>query len=324
MRKIIIIILLAAGITVMHSQAQNTLGKTEDLGRISLTPVVSDEITILPAEAKTFLVNKLQQIATLNGLGGKTHNPWFVITANVAALTKDVVAGPPQMIAQNLEFTFYIADYRQKTVLSTASLSVKGVGTNETKAFIEAIKNIKPTNPELKQFVENGKNKIVELYNSHCDFVIADAESKISQKQYQEAIYALTSVPEVCKDCYMKVTGMVGPVYKLYIDYQCRTLLNQAENAWISEQNSSGAESAAGFLAVIDPEAACYPEAKQFMAQLAQKVLEDEKRDIAWTMKVHDDNVDLERQRIEAARAIGVAYGENQPQQVYNFKGWLW
>lgn len=321
MRKITLMILLAATFAVLHSQAQNTLGKTEDLGRISLTPVVSDEITALPAEAKNFLVNKLQQIATLNGLGGKTHNPWFVITANVTLLTKDIVAGPPQMIAQNLEFTFYIADYHQKTVLSTASLSVKGVGTNETKAFIEAIKNIKPTNPELKQFVENGKNKIVEFYNSHCDFVIADAESKISQKQYQEAIYTLTSVPEICKDCYMKVTGMVGPVYKLYIDNQCRTLFNQAQNAWMSNQNSSGAESAAAYLSNIDPEAECYGEAKQFMGRIAQKVLEDEKRDIAWTMKVHDDNVDLERQRIEAVRAIGIANG---PQQVYNFKGWLW
>jgi|APCry1669188970_1035186.scaffolds.fasta_scaffold00234_13 hypothetical protein len=324
MRKMVIMILLVARFAILHLQAQNTLGKTEDLGRISLTPVVSDEITILPSEAKSFLVNKLQQIATMNGLGGKTHNPWFVITANVALLTKDIVAGPPQMIVQNLEFTFYIADYRQKTVLSTASLSVKGVGTNETKAFIEAIKNIKQTNPELKQFVENGKNMIVEFYNSHCDFVIADAESKISQKQYKEAIYALTSVPEICKDCYMKVTQLVGPVYKLYIDNQCRTLLNQAQNAWMSEQNSSGAASAARCLATIDPEAACYPEAKQLMAQVAQKVLEDEKRDIAWTMKVHDDNVDLERQRIEAARAVGIAYGENQPQQVYNFKGWLW
>ena len=60
------------------------------------------------------------------------------------------------------------------------------------------------------------------------------------------------------------------------------------------------------------------------MEQIAQKVLEDEKRDIANEMKNHDDKVDLEKQRIEAARAVGVAYGQNQPKQSYDFKGWLW
>jgi len=324
MKKIFVTILLTVLFPGLHLKAQNTAGKTEDQGRISLTPVVSDEIIALPAEAKSFLVNKLQQIATLKGLGGKTHNPWFVITANVAILTKDIVSGPPQMISQNLEFTFYIADYRQKTVLSTASISVKGVGTNETKAFIEAIKNIRPTNPELKMFVENGKNKIVEFYNSNCDFVLADAEAKYSQKQYQEAIYTLTAVPEVCKDCYMKATKAIGPVYQRYIDFQCKVLLNQAKTAWMANQNNAGAEQAGRSLSAIDPEASCYGEAKQLMAQIAQKVLEDEKRDITWAMKIHDDNTDLEKQRIEAARAVGVAYGENQPQQIYNFKGWLW
>jgi hypothetical protein len=324
MKNIFGLILLAIVFPGLGSSAQNTVGKTEDAGRISLTPVVSDEISVLPAEAKNILANKLQQIATLNGLGGKSHNPWFVITANVAVFTKDIVAGPPQMISQNLEFTFYIADYRQKTVLSTVSISVKGVGTNENKAFIEAVKNIKTTNPELKMFVENGKNKIVEFYNTNCDFVLADAEAKYSQKQYQEAIYTLTAIPEVCKDCYMKASRAIGPVYQRYIDFQCKTLINQAQNTWMSNQNSAGAEQAGRSLSAIDPEAVCYGEAKQFMAQIAQKVLEDEKRDISWAMKVHDDNVDLERQRIEAARAVGVAYGENQPRQVYNFKGWLW
>jgi hypothetical protein len=324
MKKIFLFIVLSALLSARFAEAQNTLGKTEDLGRISLTPVVSDEITALPAEARSFLVNKLQQIATMNGLGGKMHNPWFVITANVALLSKDIVAGPPQMIAQNIEVTFYIADYRQKIMLSTAALSIKGVGTNETKAIIDAIKNIKVTNPELKMFVETGKNSIIEYYNSHCDFILADADAKNSQKLYREAIFTLTAVPDVCKDCYMKANKAVGPVYKRYVDFQCKVLLHQAQTDWMSSQNSTGAEIAGHSLTLIDPEAECYGEARQFMAQVAQKVLEDEKRDIAFVMKIHDDNIDLERRWIEAARAIGVAYGENQPQQVYNFRGWLW
>lgn len=324
MKKTLFLLLIIFACIPRMSFSQNTGGKTDDMGRISLTPVVSDEVKAIPAEAKSYLSNKLQQIATLNGLGGKAHNPWFVITANISVLSKDILSGPPQMIAQNLDVTLYIADYRQKTILSMVNLSVKGVGTNDTKAFIDALRNIKAVNPEIKMFVENGKNKIIEFYNSNCDFILTDAETKCAQKKYQEAIFTLTAVPEVCKDCYMQANKAVGPIYQLYADFNCKVMLNMAQNAWNARPNSAGAEQAAKALSAIDPETACYAEAKQFMTQIAQKVLEDEKRAVAMEMKVHDDKVDLEKQRIEAARAVGVAYGSNQPQQAYNFKGWLW
>jgi hypothetical protein len=322
MKKILVLIicLLIAGVGF----SQNALGKTEDAGRISLNPVVSDEISGMPAEASRFLHNKLQQVATLNGLGAAGTNPRFIITANVAILTRDIIQGPPAMIAQNLEVTFYIADYQQKKVFSTTSLLLKGVGTNETKAYIEAIKNIKPSAPDLKMFVETGKNKIIEYYNSQCDFIIRDAQAKASQKHYQEAIYTLTAIPEVCKDCYMKVLSIVGPVYKQYIDDNCRKLLNTARNTWNGNQNSAGADAAGMNLSAIDPEASCYGEAKQLMGQIEQKVLADENRSWNFKMKQYEDGVSLETQRIEACRAVGVAYGTNQPDTVYNLKGWLW
>lgn len=39
-------------------------------------------------------------------MGGSQANPRFIITANVNVGTKDIIAGPPQMIAQNIEVTF--------------------------------------------------------------------------------------------------------------------------------------------------------------------------------------------------------------------------
>ena len=322
MKKILVLIICllvsAAGFS------QNTLGKTEDAGRISLIAVVSDEINGMPAEASRFLQNKLQQVATLNGLGSVAINPRFVITANVAVLTKEIIAGPPAMIAQNLELTLYIADYRQKKVFSTTSIAIKGVGTNETKAYIEAIKNVRPSSPEIKVFVETGKNKIIEYYNSQCDFIIKDAQTKASQKKYQEAIYTLNAIPDVCKDCYIKVLSIVDPIYKQYIDDNCRKLLNTARNTWNGNPNATGADVAGMNLSAIDPEASCYGEAKQLMGLIEQKVLADEHR--AWTfkMKQYEDGVSLETQLIEAYRAVGVTYGSNQPETVYIFRGWLY
>jgi len=54
------------------------------------------------------LKNKLDQIATKNGIGGSEVNPRFIITAEVNITTKDIIPGPPQMIAQNLDITFLL------------------------------------------------------------------------------------------------------------------------------------------------------------------------------------------------------------------------
>ena len=66
----IFLILLVAGFSCLSAHAQNNLGKTDDLGRISLTPVVPVQMDGMPENARSVLSNKLQQIAVNNGLGG--------------------------------------------------------------------------------------------------------------------------------------------------------------------------------------------------------------------------------------------------------------
>ena len=48
--------------------------------------------------------------------------------------------------------------------------------------------------------------------------------------------------------------------------------------------------------------------------EIKGKVLDDWK----FEMKKYQDGVDLEKQRIEAARAVGVAYGTHQPNKEVN------
>ena len=68
------------------------------------------------------------------------------------------------------------------------------------------------------------------------------------------------------------------------------------------------------YLAKILPDAGCYGDAMALYKEIKGKVLDDWK----FEMKIYQDGVDLEKQRIEAARAIGVAYGEHQPNKEVN------
>ena len=152
-----------------------------DASRIVLNAAILDKENKLPEEAKKQLIVKLNQVATENGVGGNALSARFVIAAKINVLSKDIVAGPPQMIAQNLEVVFFIGDATNNAIFSNTSLSLKGVGTNENKALISAIQNINPKNKQFIDFINTGKNKIIEYSRPTVNFFLLNLKQLFSQ-----------------------------------------------------------------------------------------------------------------------------------------------
>lgn len=318
-------ILLIIGLFVIAQCgfSQNQLAKADDVGRIALTTVVPKQIAGMPPQAESLLKNKLNEVATKNGMGGSATNPQFILTANVAIITKDVTPTAPPMIAYNLEITFYVADYVNKIKFSSTTVALKGVGKNEEKAYISAIKNINAGAPAVKACIEEGKNKIIEYYNSKCDFIIKEAQTLAEQKKFGEAIYKLTSVPDVCKECYMKSMDNVKPIYQMYMDDKCNKDLAKARTTWGGTLSYDGAVQAQSYLAGITPDAKCYKEAQELIKEIKAKVFADQKKEWEFQLMVYKDGVDLQKQMIDAYKEVNIAYANNQPEVVYEVN-FLW
>jgi hypothetical protein len=284
---------------------------------------VIDHENKLPQEAKTYLQTKLEQIASGNGIGGDSFNPRFIIAAKVITQTKDIIAGPPQIMALNLDVIFYIGDAVDNQIYSNTSMSVKGVGTNENKALINAIQQISTKNKAFTDLVNVGKTKILNYYTEKCDFITQKAKTLSQQQKYDEAIYELMQVPEVCKTCYEKCMTSVQPIFQTKIDREATLVLNQAKNSWIASPNSKGAEDVASLLVNIDPSSSAYKNALAFSEIVRKKIEADEKRDWDFKMQKYVDGVKLEQQRLDAIRQAAVAYYKNQPKTiVYNRLIW--
>ena len=110
-----LIVFLTAGIA---ANAQNNKGKSNDIGRILLNGYVSDQAESIPSIAKKMLKNKMNQIATKNGMGGSSLNPRFIITPNISVLTKDITPTAPPMIAITLDVTLYVGDGIEGTLFA--------------------------------------------------------------------------------------------------------------------------------------------------------------------------------------------------------------
>ena len=100
--------------------------------------------------------------------------------------------------------------------------------------------------------------------------------------------------------------------------------LAEANNAWNTNQDSTGASNASESLAQIDPNASCFKEAQAFSSKIAKRIQEIDKREWSFKMKEQQDDVDIRKATIKAARDIGVAYGNGPKATVvrYNIRGW--
>ncbi|WP_316785884.1 hypothetical protein [Pedobacter frigiditerrae] len=304
---------------VFGASAQNSQGKVDDFGRITLAAYVPEQIDDMPVSARSILSNKLSQIVTESGLGGSAMNERFIITANVSVMSKNITPTAPAMHALSLDITLYIGDGIDGTKFSSTSVSVKGVGENETKAYISAIKGISANNNAIKTFIESGKAKILKYYNTKCDFIISDAQSLASQGRYEEAFYKLSGIPEISKDCYNKARSIIIPIYKKHRDKICQTRLMEAKTIWAASQNYDGAVAAGDILSQIDPTAACYGEVKKFVAEIAKGVKEKDNKEWQFIFKQQQLDSDV----LKSAYSLGMAYANRQPQAVvYNVKGW--
>lgn len=299
---------LITGFLALAITAATTAQIRNATDNIAIMAIIPTQADGLPAGAENALKNKMMQLTSASGLGSMNDFSQFCLLVNLDTESKEIVAGAPPKIAQVLNFNFHIVDQLNQTVFSTITVRAKGVGDNETKAYVQAIGQLNARSPEITSFINTGKRKIIDYYNANCDKIILKARSLATQQQFGEALFLLGQIPDACHDCWAKATAASEQVFQMYIDDLCRRNLAKAKAIWSSTQTSEGGLAAGVFLSEIYPDSACYPEAEKLYNEITARV----KEDIDFEMKKWDDGVSLESQRIDAGRAVGVAWGNNQ------------
>jgi len=320
---------LIFSILISFAFAQQNEAKTDDISRIIINvhlPVFEN----LSEESRNALLNKLNQITTENGIGGNEINPRFLLTANIVMASKEIIPGPPQMISQILDITFYVGDAIENKIFASLTIKTKGVGTNEIKANINAINSIKTTSSEVKSFIEKSKNRIVAYYKENCSFILKQAETLKSQGKYDEAIYQLSIVPAICKECYNKSLDSTKIIYKEKIEKECDNKLNEAKVIWLSNQSENSATKVSSILQTVNPSTNCISDVLKLINDISIKLNEDEKKRLDFKMKEYNDSLETEKDKLKFEKEslriykdIAIEYAKHQPMVInYNYIRW--
>lgn len=284
--------------------------------------------TEIPDAALQFLENQLENIVTQNGTADLAVCNRFILTAKVDVLKKDIVVGPPQRISQTLSITLQVGDVVDNKLFSSTSLTAVGIGTNLTKSYIEAFKQIRKNDKQIADFLERAKEKVVKYYQQHCESIYVEAQGLAKRQQYDEAIYRLACVPDIGTDCYTRCQNAMIQIWQARTNSEGRRLLKLARTAWAQSQNETGAEEAANYLRQIEPSADCQEEVSNLINTIMTKIVQDEERAWQFQLRQYNDRVRQEREAarneqeirrmgIQAAKEVAIAFAQNQPKREY-------
>jgi hypothetical protein len=123
----------------------------------------------------------------------------------------------------------------------------------------------------------------------------------VKQENYDQAIYQLSLVPEVCQECYFKCLDTLTSIYQQKIDADCKQKLNQAKTIWIADQTPEGAQKAGEMISSINPMASCQKDVTALINSIDSKLKADEKARWEFIMKQYADKIAAQKEQVRIA-----------------------
>ncbi|MCD8287407.1 MAG: hypothetical protein LUC18_00990 [Porphyromonadaceae bacterium] len=274
----------------------------------------ADEDEQTPPIAKQFLCNRLGALMSAGESDVVGPYAQFYITSKSSVMSEQLMGSAPPKTSLVLLLTLYIGDSWGEKIFAQTSLELRGAGNSREQAYLNAYRSLNGNNAQLKSFFEEGKQKVLSYYDSEYPRILKEAQRLASLKEYDNALFLLSAVPVCCKG-YEEVSDALSATYQAYVDYTSLKLLQQARMAWAASPDRNGAEAAAEYLLAIEPFAACYDEAMALYTEMKTKVRED------WDFEMrqkYTDELEIRKLEIEKAKAVGVAFGNNQQPRTTN------
>ena len=286
--------------------------KTGDVGKISLSVVMPENIENLDTSQLSRLESKISQIVTSAGISDSGYNNNIVIYPKLSLVESNVVEGGMQnLTVVTVDFGLFVKQVDSNILFSTISKTLKGSGTSKELAYANAISKIAVNDPEYQSFLDKSKTKIMQYYESRCGDIAKKAENLSRTQQYEQAIGLLLSVPEGVS-CYSQVQAKAVEVYKALQKQNCARQLQLANNAMATKDYAGTLELLSG----IDPASPCFQDSQKVAKSIESKLNAEQKKEWDFQMKQYNDEIALEKQRINAVKDIAVSYYKSQTSDI--------
>ena len=169
----------------------------------------------------------------------------------------------------------------------------------------------------FKRFICEGKEKIVLYFDLNAPTIIESAKTLAKKQQFDEAIYELSTIPDVCSKYFDQANDLMVDIFKMKIDKEGYIYLAEAKALWNATQNRETANKVGTILASINPMSSAFEEAKNLHEQIATRIKDLDEREWAFKLQQYEDKISIRKSLIQLARDVAVTWLSNRPTTIY-------
>lgn len=294
------------------------------LAILSLSRIYAQEMVIAPAEiisdyelsekAQSQILMKLQKSISQQGIS-TTENAVFAIVPKISILSEHTSSGIPPIAEVEYDISFSLQNIFDGKSFASFPITIQSRGSNKANAIVMGLKKINLNTPEFSSFLKRAKQKTIAHYEAELPKIIQKAEVAMKQKRYEDALFVLSQVPEAIPS-YSKVLTLMEKNYQGYEETYARQILQKAKALWAANKGEHTAREVAELLAEIPANTSANKEANPLLQQISKYVSDREQFERKLIERQQQHQHLEKRARIEAAKAIGVAYGKNSGTKV--------
>lgn len=270
---------------------------------------------VVPDEVSQSLEAKLSNSLSRAGVIGSDYDAQFFIAGRFDDAFNDVTSGPSSKTVIKTTLTLMIGDAVNQKVFATESFELKGVGSTDVMAYKKALNQVNAGNPKILSFVQKGRDKIIEYYDANYNTFLDKARTAMANRDYDEALFYSTSIPACCVG-YDKAKALTLEIYTANTNYVSQQLLAQARAAWAASPDADGAREAESYLAQIDPASSSYAAAQSLNAEITKTTKKQWEFE---NVQKYNDQVALEKQRINASKQVAIAWAKRRTRVVNRY-----
>jgi hypothetical protein len=305
--------------------AQPASGAPPELDRVQLSVVLSPRTGQAMGNESVALKRAVEAGLASRGMGTAVSDlsSRFVAYVDLVPIQEEQAPGGMVVVKEQLSITFGEATGGPSIGLFQAERTA--VGKNKEGALRNFSTSLKlATNRDFITSLDAANTGIIDYFERQCAGLIREADAKVKQREFEDAISMTTTVPREAAKCHRQAMTFAATAYTAMLKHQCAAPYAQAKAKWAASKSRQNASEVADLIGSIPADSPCYGEASVLIVDVTRVIAQHDaaeaqaRRDrVAWQKKVYEDRLTLTKDRmkgeftltaqgIEAARQVGV------------------
>ncbi|MCH8145997.1 MAG: hypothetical protein IIA55_14890 [Gemmatimonadetes bacterium] len=269
MRHYMIAAVLASLVpTVAHAQNAR-LRPVIDMGKsIPISVRVPPAMPGIDQAVRTQLEARLSRVLTGTGLAAVPGGANFVMYPSLVVLEERIVEGSRGMMVVKLDLSLFVKSVSDGVLFASISKVVGGAGRTRNAALLNAVSSLQGNDPDLRDFSQAARDRILDYYSQRCDQIILDAETAAQTGNVDQALASLLGVPDVVTDCHQAASDVAVAIFISYQQQQCESHIRGARASMAVDNFGEAIVQ----VSLVDPGSPCADEADQLISDMDRDV----------------------------------------------------